>query len=124
MSVSKLIDISAVIDANKFSRFRVWILFVFGLPVVIDGFDVEAMGFVAAAIIQDWGVDKSTLGPVFGAGLFGMLVGSLSLSVLADKIGRRPVLIWSSLFFAICMLITAMVTTISEVLVMPFVACL
>jgi MFS transporter, AAHS family, 4-hydroxybenzoate transporter len=122
MSVGKPIDISAVIDANKVSPFQVWILFLVGLTVVIDGFDVQAMGFIAPAIIQDWSVDKSTLGPVFGAGLFGMLVGSLSLSVLADKIGRRPVLIWSSLFFAICMLITARVTTISELLVMRFVA--
>src|SRR5258707_6033427 len=122
MSVSKPIDLLGVIAANKVGPFQVWILFLVGLPVVIDGFDVQAMGFVAPAIIQDWGVDKSTLGPVFGAGLFGMLVGSLSLSVLADKIGRRPVLIWSSLFFAICMLITARVTTISELLVMRFVA--
>jgi AAHS family 4-hydroxybenzoate transporter-like MFS transporter len=42
------------------------------------------------------GVDKASLGPVLGAGLFGMLVGSLALSVLADRIGRRPVLIGAS----------------------------
>jgi AAHS family 4-hydroxybenzoate transporter-like MFS transporter len=47
------------------------------------------MGYVAPAIIQAWGVDKASLGPVLGAGLFGMLVGSLALSVLADRIGRR-----------------------------------
>ena len=122
MSVSKPIDISAVIDANQISPFQVWILFLVGLTVVIDGFDVQAMGFVAPAIIQEWGVDRASLGSVFGAGLFGMLVGSLSLSVLADKIGRRPVLIWSSLFFGICMLITARVTTIPELLVMRFIA--
>src|SRR5258706_14750713 len=88
----------------------------------MEGFAVRGMGCVAPAIIQEWGVDRASLGSVFGAGLFGMLVGSMSLSVLADKIGRRPVLIWSSLFFAICMLITARVTTISELLVMRFVA--
>src|SRR5258706_7913380 len=122
MSVSKPIDISAVIDANKVSPFQVWILFLVGLTVVIDGFDVQAMGFVAPAIIQDWGVDKSTLGPVFGAGLFGMLVGSLSLSVLADKIGRRPVLIGATIFFAVCMLATARVATITELQILRFVA--
>jgi len=60
MSVGKPIDISAVIDANKVSPFQVWILFLVGLTVIIDGFDVQAMGFIAPAIIQDWGVDKST----------------------------------------------------------------
>jgi MFS family permease len=79
------IDIPALIDASKLGRFQIWILVLVGLTVLMDGFDVQAMGYVAPAIIQEWGVSKASLGPVFGAGLFGMLVGSLSLSVLADK---------------------------------------
>ena len=122
MSNSKPVNIAAVIDTNKVSSFQVWLLILVGLTVVIDGFDVQAMGFVAPAIIQEWGVDKAELGPVFGAGLFGMLVGSLALSVLADKIGRRPVLIGASFFFSICMLITAHVTTINQLLAMRFIA--
>lgn len=122
MSGNQPVDISAVIDANKVSPFQMWALVLVGLTVVIDGFDVQAMGFVAPAIIQAWGVDKATLGPVFGAGLFGMLVGSLALSVLADRIGRRPVLIGASLFFAIIMLATAHVSTIDQLLVMRFIA--
>jgi len=89
---------------------------------VMDGFDVQAMGYVAPAIIKERGVSKANLGPVFGAGLFGMLVGSLSLSVLADKIGRRPVLIGATIFFAVCMLATARVTTITELQILRFVA--
>jgi AAHS family 4-hydroxybenzoate transporter-like MFS transporter len=122
MSGNQPVDISAVIDSNKVSFFQIWILVLVGLTVVIDGFDVQAMGYVAPAIIQAWGVDKATLGPVFGAGLFGMLVGSLVLSVLADKIGRRPVLIGASLFFAIIMISTAHVTTITQLIVMRFIA--
>ncbi len=122
MSNSKPVDIAAVIDTNKVSPFQVWLLILVGLTVVIDGFDVQAMGFVAPAIIQEWGVNKAELGPVFGAGLFGMLVGSLTLSVLADKIGRRPVLICASLFFGVCMLITAHVTSINQLLTMRFIA--
>lgn len=80
------------------------------------------MGYVAPAIIQAWGVDKVSLGPVLGAGLFGMLVGSLALSVLADRIGRRPVLIGASLFFAIIMLATAHVADIDQLMVMRFIA--
>ena len=80
------------------------------------------MGYVAPAIIQAWGVDKVSLVPVLGAGLFGMLVGSLALSVLADRIGRRPVLIGASLFFAIIMLATAHVADIDQLMVMRFIA--
>lgn len=85
-----------------------------GLAVLMDGFDVQSMGFVAPAIIKAWGVSKASLGPVFGAGLFGMLVGSLALSVVADRVGRRPVMIGATLTFACGMLATTRVTTIGE----------
>ncbi len=119
--MSKAIDIPALIDANKISRSQMWILVMVGLTVVMDGFDVQAMGYVAPAIIREWGVSRANLGAVFGAGLLGMLVGSLTLSVLADKIGRRPVLIWSTVFFSVCMLATAQVTTIIELQILRFI---
>lgn len=87
----------------------------------MDGFDVQAMGFVAPAIIQTWGVSKASLGPVFGAGLFGMLVGSLALSALADRVGRRPVMLGATLFFGCGMLATTRVTTIGALEAIRFV---
>lgn len=121
MSAVQTIDIPSVIDSNRLSRSQLVILIMVGLTVVMDGFDVQSMGYVAPAIIADWGVSKAELGPVFGAGLFGMLVGSLTLSVLADKIGRRPVLIWATVFFSLCMLVTAHVTSIGQLQVIRFV---
>ncbi len=97
------------------------VLVLAGLAVLMDGFDVQAMGFVAPAIVREWGVSSASLGPVFGAGLFGMLVGSLALSVVADRVGRRPVLIGATLFFALGMLATTRVTTIGELEVIRFV---
>jgi AAHS family 4-hydroxybenzoate transporter-like MFS transporter len=78
------------------------------------------MGYVAPAILRDWHIAKASLGPVFGAGLSGMLLGSLGLSVLADRLGRRPVLIGATLWFAIGMLITARATTVNQLLLLRF----
>ncbi|QOT79402.1 MFS transporter [Cupriavidus basilensis] len=114
------IDVSAVVDTSRLSTFQIWILLLTGLTVIIDGFDVQSMGFVAPAIIQAWGVDKAALGPVFGAGLLGMLLGSLAFSVVADKVGRRPVLIWATLAFALCMLATSQATSITQLLGLRF----
>ncbi|MBI3567982.1 MAG: MFS transporter [Gemmatimonadetes bacterium] len=97
------------------------VLLLIALTVLMDGFDVQAMGYVAPAIVKEWGVSRDVLGPVFGAGLFGMLVGSLTLSVLADRMGRRPVLIGATLFFAACMLATTRVTTVEELQALRFV---
>ncbi|MEO7962626.1 MAG: aromatic acid/H+ symport family MFS transporter [Gemmatimonadaceae bacterium] len=111
----------ALIDATLLGNYQRQILLLLGLAVLMDGFDVQAIGFVAPAIIQQWGVNKASLGPVFGAGLFGMLVGSLMLSVLADRVGRRPVLIGATIFFAACMLLTPQVTTLGELRMIRFV---
>jgi AAHS family 4-hydroxybenzoate transporter-like MFS transporter len=110
-----------LIDSHPVSAFQKWILLLVGCAVVMDGFDVQAMGFVAPAIVQAWGIEKAALGPVFGAGLFGMLIGSLVLSICADRIGRRPVLLGATVFFALCMLATAFTHTLDQLLAMRFI---
>lgn len=119
--MSKTIDIPALINDNRIGSFQIGMLILCGLCVIMDGFDVQAMGYVAPAIIRDWHVSKANLGPVFGAGLFGMLVGSLAFSVTADKFGRRPVLIGSTLFFSVCMLLTPLATSIGQLQVIRFI---
>jgi AAHS family 4-hydroxybenzoate transporter-like MFS transporter len=77
------------------------------LCLIIDGFDVQAMGYVAPAVIADWGIPGPALGSVFAAANFGVLIGSLVFSTVADKIGRRPVLVGATLFFAAMTIATA-----------------
>ena len=99
---------------------RIFVLCV--LCMIMDGFDVQALGYVAPALIREWNVAPALLGPVFGAANFGVLIGQLSFTMLADKIGRRPVLVGGTLFFALATLVTARVDTMSELLAIRFVA--
>ncbi|MET3132408.1 AAHS family 4-hydroxybenzoate transporter-like MFS transporter [Oxalobacteraceae bacterium GrIS 1.11] len=119
--MSDSIDIPELINRSKISSFQVGTLVLCGLCVIMDGFDVQAMGYVAPAIIHDWGVGKAMLGPVFGAGLLGMLVGSLLFSVVADKLGRRPVLVAATVFFALCMLATPLATDLDQLKLIRFI---
>lgn len=121
MNVSSRIDVSRFIDDSRIGSFQWAVLLLCGVCMILDGFDVQAMGYVAPALLQDWKVDKASLGPVFGAGLFGLLLGSLFISVVADKLGRRPVLIGSTFFFAICMLVTPLAGSINQLMVIRFI---
>jgi AAHS family 4-hydroxybenzoate transporter-like MFS transporter len=115
-----VVDIAGLINMHPLSSFQKGIMILSGGVVVMDGFDVQAIGFVAPALTQDWHIDPTALGPIFGAGLLGMLVGSMLLSILADRIGRRPVLVGSTMFFSLCMLGTATVTSVQQLVFLRF----
>ena len=79
-------------------------------------------GYVAPAIISDWKIPNSALGPVFSAALVGVLIGSLSFSMLSDRIGRRPVLIGATLYFSVMTFITPFATSLNQLLIIRFIA--
>jgi AAHS family 4-hydroxybenzoate transporter-like MFS transporter len=83
---------------------------------------VQALGYTAPAIIREWGVSPAALGPVFAAGNFGVLLGSIFFSMVADRIGRRPVLIAATLFFSVVTILTARANSVQELLIYRFIA--
>jgi len=113
-------DIGALIDGRPLSAFQVRVLVLIGCLVLMDGYDVQVIGFVAPALLRAWSLRPDALGPIFGAGLFGMLVGSTGLGMLADRIGRRPVLIGATFFVALCVLSTAATRSVPQLLALRF----
>ena len=117
---SAVADIVALINRHPLSSFQKGIMVLIGAVILMDGFDIQAMGFVAPALTQDWHIDPKDLGPIFGAGLLGMLGGSMLLSILSDRVGRRPVLVGSTAFFSLCMLATAAVESVQQLVFLRF----
>ena len=72
-----------------------------------DGFDILAISFAATALVEDWQLSNSAHGFVLSASLFGMMIGAKTLSLLADRLGRKPVAIIGLGFSGLGMLITA-----------------
>src|SRR5213593_4309167 len=98
--MARTIDISEAIDQSKIGAFQTGIFILCGLCLIMDGFDVQALGYLAPAIIKDWQLAPAQIGPVLSAALVGILVGSFLFSTIADRIGRRPVLVAATFFFA------------------------
>src|SRR5262245_12193012 len=122
MSSARRINIAELIDNTDISRSQVAVFVLCTACLMMDGFDVQALSYVAPALVQDLNIASSALGPVFAATNFGVLIGSLGLSVLADKIGRRPVLIVATSFFAIMTVLTARAANVQELLTLRFIA--
>jgi AAHS family 4-hydroxybenzoate transporter-like MFS transporter len=107
VSSTAALDIRRFIDDRPVSRYQVLVAAMCGLIVFVDGFDAQAMGFVAPALTAAMNISRSVLGTVISSGLVGMMVGALVSGPLADRIGRRPVLIACTLIFGVGSLLTA-----------------
>ena len=89
----------SVMDGKKTSSLQILTLFLCFLVVAADGFDVASVGYVAPLLKKAWALSPTQLGPIFGAGLFGLTVGSFLFGPLADRIGRKRVITISLLLF-------------------------
>jgi AAHS family 4-hydroxybenzoate transporter-like MFS transporter len=100
------IDIDALIDAAPINGFIVAIVFLCAGVVLLDGFDTLAISYVAPAISEAWRLPKEAFGPIFAAHYIGAAMGATAFGMLADRYGRRPVIMASTAMFGIFALLT------------------
>lgn len=115
------IDVQNFIDRNPLSRAQKNIIWLCFLIVAIDGFDTAAVGFIAPALKAEWALQATDLAPLFGAGLFGLMAGALFFGPLADKLGRKTILIGSVLVFGIASVIAAYSTNMDSLIIWRFI---
>ncbi|MFM0512179.1 MFS transporter [Paraburkholderia sp. RL17-373-BIF-A] len=116
------VDVTALVERQKLGGFALGLIAWCFLIVLIDGYDQVAAAFVAPALIHAWHADASGFGRVFGVGLFGVLVGSLLLGFSGDRFGRRPTIIYGSLWFGILTIACSYATSLEQLTVLRFLA--
>jgi AAHS family 4-hydroxybenzoate transporter-like MFS transporter len=107
MQADRSINVIEFIDSHRLAPFQILIVVLCFLIVAIDGFDTAAIGFLAPAIRAEWQLSAAQLAPLFGAGLAGLMAGAFLFGPLADKFGRKSVLIVCVLFFGLASIASA-----------------
>ena len=115
------VDIQAVIDAQQVSPLQKLLLFLCFMVVAIDGFDTAIVGFIAPAIRTEWRIGVSQLGPLFAAGLFGLMLGAFAVGPLADRHGRKTMLVASMIGFGAASLASSYSAGLPSLIVLRFV---
>lgn len=78
----------------------------------IDGFDVLSISFAAPGIARKWALSEAVLGIVLSVELIGMGLGSVIWGNIADRIGRRPSILWCLCLMGAGMLAAACAPTV------------
>ena len=114
------INVAQAIDAHSVGAFQVRAFLLCAAVLFVDGFDVQGITYVAPAISQTWNLPRGALGPTFSAGLFGLMIGAVLFAPLADRVGRRRVIIYSCVAFGIGTFVTVWVDSLTSLLVVRF----
>lgn len=87
---------------------------------ILDGMDVLVISYCAPAIAKSWNVSPEALGAVFSAGLAGMTLGAMLLAPIADKIGRKRMILLSGLLMGVSIFATAYAPNVTLLIVLRF----
>jgi MFS family permease len=83
---------------------------------MVDGMDVTILSYIAPALQQAWTIDADAMGTVFSAGLLGMALGGVFVAPLADRLGRRPLILTALVLMSGGMIASGYVASVSALI--------
>jgi AAHS family 4-hydroxybenzoate transporter-like MFS transporter len=90
--------------------------------VMVDGYDSMMISFLAPLLARDLALSPTDLGKIFAVGYLGAIVGAIAVGSLADRIGRKPMLIASLALASVATMICADATSLATLTGLRFVA--
>lgn len=105
------INTTEIIATSKFNRFHLGLLLWSLLIIAFDGYDLVVFGTVVPVLIEQWNLTSVEAGAMGSYGLFGMMFGAIFFGTLADRIGRKNVIIITVLLFSLFTLLCGFAQT-------------
>jgi benzoate transport len=113
----KIMSLASHIEQGPMSRFQVTAITICMIINMLDGFDVLVVAFTAPSIAADWNLSATAIGSLLSAGLIGMTAGSLLLGPLADRLGRRPMVLTGLVVISLGMVASAFTINLNQLFI-------
>src|SRR5579871_751305 len=117
--MGRTVDVADAIDSHKLSLYQYVIALMAWITLFIDGIDTQSLAYVGPAISRDWHLGRGALGPVFSAGIIGVALGAIFVGPLADRFGRKRVIVSTVTYVALFSFLVTQVPAISAIIALP-----
>ena len=101
------ISVDEAIERIGFGRFQVFLLSICGLLTAFDAIEMLLLSVLGPAASCEWLLTSGQVAFITTAVFFGMLIGSPLWGRLADREGRWPILVITSIIIAYFGLLSA-----------------
>jgi MFS transporter, AAHS family, 4-hydroxybenzoate transporter len=110
------LNVTALIDERGVSRFQIAVVSLCSLVAILDGADTTSIAIAASTIAGALNRPMSAFGLVFAAGTLGAMLGAMTFGVLADRFGRKRLLVIATVLFGIFTILVARVDSYSTLI--------
>jgi MFS transporter, AAHS family, 4-hydroxybenzoate transporter len=108
------IDITEVLDGQKVTGFNVRLIVLAFLVMMTDGYDLGAAAFAGPGLIREWGLRGPELGVLLSSSLAAGFFGPPILGYLADRFGRKRVIVTGAFAFGLFTLAAVATTSLNQ----------
>jgi MFS transporter, AAHS family, 4-hydroxybenzoate transporter len=122
MLITKIVNVPEIIDAQKVGAFQIRVMVLCALAAMLDGFAAQMMGYIAPSLAHDMHLAPAALSRIFAVSLIGLMLGALTFGPIADRFGRRRVIVTCTLLFGLFTLVTAFAHSVNSLIALRFLA--
>jgi MFS transporter, AAHS family, 4-hydroxybenzoate transporter len=116
----RVLDVGALIETRLIGPAQWTVIGLCAFVAMLDGLDLQSIGLAAPAMIAQLHIAPQVFGFVFSAALAGLALGAFLLGPLADRVGRKRVLVGATFCFGVFTLATAYAGDLPELLACRF----
>ena len=111
-------DVVARLERMPISSWHLRARFIVGVATFFDGFDVLAIAYVLPVIGPYWHLSPPQIGLLLSASFLGQLLAALFFGWFAERYGRMPAIIWSTLIYSVMSLARAFAWDFNSLLIL------